>query len=65
VGDLHATEVVNAKNESMFALSAEDAGKVQLIKFYKKNFLGGYSSEAQFLFKHRLQGTTAIAIQRK
>lgn len=71
VSDLHATDVVVARiyhvdeNESLFALTAEDAGRVQLVRFYKKNFLGGYSSEAQFLFKHRLQGTTAIAIQRK
>ena len=57
VGDLHKTEVINAKiyfmdeQESLFVLSAEDAGAVQFIKFYKKNFMGGYASEAQFLFK--------------
>jgi hypothetical protein len=27
--------------------------------------MGGYASEAQFLFKNRLQGTAGIAIQRR
>ena len=49
---LHNTEILNAKiyymdeGESLYALSAEDSGRVQFIKFSKKNFLGGYSSEA-------------------
>ena len=57
LSDLHQTDVINAKiyhvdeQESIYALSAEDAGRVQLIKYVKKNFLGGYASEAQFLFK--------------
>lgn len=71
ISDLHQSDVINAKiyfmdeNESLYALSAEDSGRVQLIKFTKKNFLGGYSSEAQFLFKQRLKGTAAISIQRR
>lgn len=68
LSDLHQTDVINAKiyhvdeQESIYALSAEDAGRVQLIKYVKKNFLGGYASEAQFLFKQRLQGTAALSI---
>ena len=70
VNDLHKTDVINAKiyfmdeQETIYALSAEDSGAVQFIKFYKKNFLGGYASEAQFLFKQRLKGTASISIQR-
>ena len=68
VNDLHKTDVINAKiyymdeQESLYALSAEDAGVVQLIKFAKKSFLGGYSSEPQCLFKQRLKGTSCISI---
>ncbi len=44
--------MVNAKiynmdeNENIYALSAEDSGRVSLIRYSKKSFLGGYSSEA-------------------
>jgi len=44
--------VINAKiyhvdeNENLYAVSSEDAGRVQLIRYNKKSFLGGYSSEA-------------------
>lgn len=71
MSDLHTSEVTNAKiyyideSENIFALSAEDSGKVQFIQFSKKNLFGGYNSQAQFLFKARLQGTTGIAVQRK
>ena len=58
VSDIHQSDVINAKiyyqdesNNTLFAVSAEDSGKVQLIKFTKKNFLGGYNCQAQFLFK--------------
>lgn len=70
MNDLHATEVINAKvyhideNENVCALSCEDAGKVQLIRFNKK-ILGGYSSEAQFLFKTRLKGTATLSLHKK
>lgn len=71
IGDLHQSEITNARiyhideSGSLYALTAEDTGKVQFVKFHKKNFLGGYASEAQFLFKARLTGTTSLAIQRK
>ena len=71
VSDVHQTEVLNAKiyhvdeHDTLFALSAEESGRVQLLRFTKKSFLGGYASEAQFLFKTRLKGTAGIAVQRK
>lgn len=52
IAGLHKTDVINAKiyymdeQETIYSLSAEDAGMVQFIKFNKKNFLGGYASEA-------------------
>jgi len=67
IGDLHKSDVVNSKiyhvdeGENLLAVSAEDNGQVQLIKFVKKTLVGGYSSEAQFLFKTRLKGTATIA----
>lgn len=68
VNELHQSDVVNAKvyymddNQTLHAVSAEDQGRVQLIKFTKNSFLNRYSTEAQFLFKQRLKGTTAISI---
>ncbi len=51
--DLHTSEVLNAKiyfvddaETSIYAVSAEDLGRVQLIKYYKKKDQGGYASEA-------------------
>ena len=44
--------MINAKiyhvdeNENLYAVSSEDAGRVQLVRYNKKSFLGGYSSEA-------------------
>ena len=68
ISDIHSTDVINAKiyysddSENLYAVSCEDAGKVQLIRYNKKSFLGGYSSEAQFLFKTRLKGTATLAV---
>lgn len=68
------TEVVNARiyhtddSDNLYAVSAEDSGRVQLLKFSKKSSLlgmGGYSSEAQFLFKTRLKGTASLAVHKK
>jgi WD40 repeat protein len=71
IAGLHKSDVINAKiyymdeAETIYALSAEDQGMVQFVKFAKKNFLGGYASEAQFLFKQRLKGTAALSVQRR
>ncbi len=71
ISDLHTTDVVNAKlyhmdeSENLYAVSAEDSGRVQLIRYNKRGFIGGYASEAQFLFKTRLKGTATISVQRK
>jgi len=52
INDIHQTDVINAKiyhvdeNENLYAVSSEDAGRVQLVRYNKKSFLGGYSSEA-------------------
>lgn len=53
------------ESENLYAISAEDSGRVQLIRYNKKSFLGGYSSEAQFLFKTRLKGTATISVLKK
>lgn len=64
IPEVHSSDVTNAKiyhidpSENIYAVSSEDQGKVQLIRFNKKNFLGGYGSEAQFLFKTRLKGAS-------
>ena len=64
----HTTEVINAKifymdeSETIYAVSAEESGRVQYLKFTKKSFLGGYSIEPQLLFKQRLKCTAAIAL---
>ncbi len=63
--------MVNAKiyhmdeSENLYAVSAEDIGRVQLLRFNKKTLLGGYNSEAQFLFKTRLKGTATISVSKK
>jgi hypothetical protein len=68
---VHASEVINTKiyfvdpGENVFALSSEDSGKVQMIHFNKKNFIGGYGSETKFLFKTRLKGAASISVQKK
>ena len=52
IQDIHTSEVVNAKiyhmddSENLYAVSAEDTGRVQLLRFNKKTLLGGYNSEA-------------------
>ncbi len=52
IPDLHTSDVINAKiyfmddAESIYAVSAEDIGRVQLIKYNKQKYLGGYASEA-------------------
>ena len=52
IQDIHTSEVVNAKiyhmdeGENLYAVSAEDTGRVQLLRFNKKTLLGGYNSEA-------------------
>jgi hypothetical protein len=52
MGDVHQTDAVAARiyhtdeAENIYAVSAEDSGRVQLIRYNKKSFLGGYSSEA-------------------
>lgn len=67
ISDIHNSDVINAKiyhmdeNENLYAVSSEDSGRVQLIRYNKKSFLGGYSSEAQFLFKTRLKGTATMS----
>lgn len=71
ISDIHTSDVVNAKiyhvddSENLYAVSSEDSGRVQLIKYNKKSFLGGYSSEAQYLFKTRLKGTATLSTQKK
>jgi len=68
--DPHTTEVINAKiyhmddNETLLAVSSEESGRVQHLKFTKKSFLGGYSVEPQLLFKQRLKFTSGIVVQR-
>lgn len=53
------------ESENLYAVSAEDTGRVQLLRFNKKTLLGGYNSEAQFLFKTRLKGTATISASKK
>ena len=52
ITDLHTSDVVNAKlyhmdeSENLYAVSAEDSGRVQIIRYNKRGFIGGYASEA-------------------
>lgn len=71
IPDVHGTDVINARiyyvdeSENVFALSSEDSGKVFMVRFNKKNFIGGYGSEAKCLFNKRLKGAATIAPQKR
>jgi hypothetical protein len=69
VPSLHSTEVTKVKvyqvstnSHHISVISSEQEGAVRITEISKKALFGGYSVNSEFLFKTRIQGTTAIAL---